>query len=122
MRPAFGLRIALSVCRAPGLPKMTGPYDNHMNGLLTVPIQRDIYPNLKLRIYTSGLRQNRIAKMLGIDEAHMSKIVNGFREPNDDLRKRLAEILMADPDWLFHKVMITEENPLIDARPMPPIK
>jgi transcriptional regulator with XRE-family HTH domain len=93
-----------------------------MNGLLTVPIQRDIYPNLKLRIYTSGLRQNRIAKLLGIDEAHMSKIVNGFREPSDELRKRLAEILNCDPDWLFQKVLITEENPLLDAKPIPPTK
>ncbi|MGC1295676.1 MAG: helix-turn-helix transcriptional regulator [Alloacidobacterium sp.] len=82
-------------------------------------IQRDIYPNLKLRIYTAGLRQNRMAKMLGIDEAHLSKIVNGFREPSDDLRTRIAEILHSDPSWLFHKVFITEESPTIDAE-MPP--
>ena len=86
----------------------------------TVTIHRDIYPNLKLRIYTSGLRQNRMAKMLGIDEAHLSKIINGFREPSDDLRTRIAEILHCDPTWLFHKVFVTEENPLIDSEGMPP--
>jgi transcriptional regulator with XRE-family HTH domain len=83
-----------------------------------VPIQRDIYPNLKLRIYTSGLRQNRMAKMLGIDEAHLSKVVNGFREPSNDLRAQIAEILHCDPEWLFHKVFVTEENPLIDGKSM----
>jgi transcriptional regulator with XRE-family HTH domain len=88
--------------------------------IYTVPIHRDIYPNLKLRIYTSGLRQNRMAKMLGIDEAHLSKIVNGFREPSEDLRTRIAEILHSDPTWLFHKVFVTEENPVIDAELMPP--
>jgi transcriptional regulator with XRE-family HTH domain len=88
----------------------------------TVTIQRDIYPNLKLRIYTSGLRQNRMAKMLGIDEAHLSKVINGFREPTEDLRTRMAEILHCDPTWLFHKVFVTEENPIIDSESMPPPK
>jgi transcriptional regulator with XRE-family HTH domain len=87
-----------------------------------VPIQRDIYPNLKLRIYTSGLRQNRMAKMLGIDEAHLSKVVNGFREPSDDLRAQIAEILHSDPEWLFHKVFVTEESPVIDGETMQPNK
>jgi transcriptional regulator with XRE-family HTH domain len=87
-----------------------------------VPIQRDIYPNLKLRIYTSGLRQNRMAKMLGIDEAHLSKVVNGFREPSNDLRTQIAEILHCDPEWLFHKVFVTEDNPVIDNKTMQPNK
>lgn len=61
-----------------------------------------------------------MAKMLGIDEAHLSKIINGFREPSEDLRARIAEILHADPEWLFHKVFITEENPGFDGGIMPP--
>ena len=85
-------------------------------------IQRDIYPNLKLRLYTSGLRQNRMAKILGIDEAHLSKVINGFREPSVDLRAQMAEILKSDPDWLFQKVFITEMGPEIDARMMQPGK
>ena len=87
-----------------------------------MPIHRDIYPNLKLRIYTSGFRQNRMAKILGIDEAHLSKIVNGFREPNEVLRARIAELLQSNPDWLFHKVFITEENTIIDSESMQPNK
>jgi len=51
-----------------------------------VSLSREIYPNLKLRIYTSGIRQNRLARMLGIDEAHLSRIINGFRQPSGDIR------------------------------------
>jgi DNA-binding XRE family transcriptional regulator len=87
-----------------------------------VPITRDIYPNLKLRMYTSGIRQNRLAKMVGIDEAHLSKIVNGFREPNPDLRTQIAEILHCDPEWLFHKVLLSEESPEFDHQTWPPNK
>jgi transcriptional regulator with XRE-family HTH domain len=69
-------------------------------------LNRDIYPNLKLRIYTAGIRQNRLAKMLEIDEGYLSKIINGFREPNGDLRESIAGILHSDPEWLFQKVQI----------------
>ena len=85
-----------------------------------VPINRDIYPNLKLRMYTIGIRQNRLAKMVGIDEAHLSKIVNGFREPNADLRTQIAEILHCDPDWLFHKVLLSEDSFEFEHQPIAP--
>lgn len=72
-------------------------------------MNRDIYPNLKLRIYTSGIRQNRLARMLGIHEASLSRIMNGFREPTGEVRTQLASILHSDPDWLFQKVQISDE-------------
>jgi len=74
-----------------------------------VSLNRDIYPNLKLRIYTAGIRQNRLAKLIGIDEAHLSKIINGFREPSGNLRELIAEVLNSDPDWLFQKIQISSE-------------
>jgi transcriptional regulator with XRE-family HTH domain len=75
---------------------------------------RDIYPNLKLRIYSVGMRQNRLAKMLGIDEAYLSRIINGYREPNGNIRESLAQILHSDPEWLFHKVQINDELSFAD--------
>ena len=72
-------------------------------------LNRDIYPNLKLRMYTTGIRQNRLARMLGIHEASLSRIMNGFREPTGDVRVHLAEILQSDPDWLFYKMQINDE-------------
>lgn len=81
-------------------------------------VNRDIYPNLKLRIYTAGMRQNRLAKMLGIDEAYLSKIINGYREPSGNIRRSLAEILQSDPEWLFHKMQISELTPF-EGSPAP---
>jgi len=76
---------------------------------VTVSLNRDIYPNLKLRMYTTGIRQNRLARMLGIHEASLSRIMNGFREPTGDIRVHLAEILQSDPEWLFHKMQVNDE-------------
>jgi hypothetical protein len=81
-----------------------------------VPLNRDIYPNLKLRIYTAGIRQNRLAKMIGIDEAYLSKIINGFREPSENVRESIAEALNSDPDWLFQKIQISSKEPFAEHR------
>jgi transcriptional regulator with XRE-family HTH domain len=59
--------------------------------------ERSIYPNLKLTIYKTGIRQNRLAKMVGIHEAYLSRIVNGSREPGDALRQaKIARLLNSD--------------------------
>ena len=83
------------------------PIENESEIIVT--LNRDIYPNLKLRMYTTGIRQNRLARMLGIHEASLSRIMNGFREPTGDIRVHLAEILQSDPEWLFYKMQINDE-------------
>jgi transcriptional regulator with XRE-family HTH domain len=65
--------------------------------------ERSIYPNLKLTIYKTGIRQNRLAKMVGIHEAYLSRIVNGSREPGDALRQAIADALHCQVDWLFEQ-------------------
>ena len=60
-----------------------------------------MYPNLKLELWKSGIRQNRLAQMLGVDESVLSRIVNGFREPNQQIRSKIAEMLQRDERWLF---------------------
>lgn len=60
-----------------------------------------MYPNLKLQLWRAGIRQNRLAKMLGIDESVLSKTINGFREPSPELRGRIAQLFGCDPVWLF---------------------
>jgi transcriptional regulator with XRE-family HTH domain len=62
-----------------------------------------MYPNLKLHLWRTGLRQNALAKLLGVDETILSKIVNGYREPNAELRQRIAAVLERDPEWLFSR-------------------
>ena len=62
-----------------------------------------MYPNLKLQIFKAGIHQNRLARVLGIGETALSKIINGYREPSDLERQKLCEYLAADPEWLFQK-------------------
>jgi transcriptional regulator with XRE-family HTH domain len=63
-----------------------------------------MYPNLKLQLWKTGIRQNRLAQMLGMDEAALSKIVNGYREPGAALRNSIANLLQSDEAWLFRRL------------------
>ena len=74
---------------------------------------RRMYRNLKLQLWQSGIRQNRLAKMLQVDETLLSRIINGFREPDKQLRARIAAALGTEEGWLFQ----CEENPAPPARP-----
>jgi transcriptional regulator with XRE-family HTH domain len=60
-----------------------------------------MYPNLKLQLWMSGIRQNRLAQLVGIHETLLSKILNGYREADPGVRARIAEALQADAKWLF---------------------
>ena len=73
-------------------------------------MERRIYPNLKLRMYTTGMRQNKLAKLVGIDEAYLSRIINGVREPRQQMRQEIAKVLGCDADWLFERTMKVAGN------------
>ena len=60
-----------------------------------------MYPNLKLQLWAMGIRQNRLAQALGMDESVVSKIINGFRTPSPEARARIAALLASDAEWLF---------------------
>jgi transcriptional regulator with XRE-family HTH domain len=60
-----------------------------------------MYPNLKLHLWKSGMRQNRLAQLVGIHETLLSKIVNGYRTPDAETRARIAAVLHSDEFWLF---------------------
>ena len=62
-----------------------------------------MYPNLKLQLWRSGIRQNKLAKILGMDETLLSKILNGFREPNPEIRTKIAFLLHSNESWLFER-------------------
>ncbi|MCC7236888.1 MAG: helix-turn-helix transcriptional regulator [Bryobacterales bacterium] len=63
-----------------------------------------MFPNLKFSIWKAGLRQNRLARILGIDETVLSRIVNGSREASPELQQRIADVLQSDREWLFERV------------------
>ncbi len=62
-----------------------------------------MYSNLKLQIWRTGTHQNRLAKMLQMDESMLSRIVNGYREPSAELREKMAALLHCDQTWLFER-------------------
>jgi transcriptional regulator with XRE-family HTH domain len=69
-----------------------------------------VYPNLKLQLWRSGIRQNRLAQMLGVDETMLSKVINGYRTASPELRGRIADILQSDEEWLFEAIAVTKPN------------
>lgn len=62
-----------------------------------------MYPNLKWQIWRQGIRQNRLAQILSMDEATLSRIINGFRTPDADMKAKIAAALNSDPAWLFQE-------------------
>ena len=71
-----------------------------------------MYPNLKLQLFRMGIRQNRLAQLLGMDATVLSKIINGFREPTQSVRENIAYLLRTDVGWLFERTepMADSEN------------
>jgi transcriptional regulator with XRE-family HTH domain len=65
---------------------------------------RSIYPNLKLKIYSAGLRQNQLAALVGINQTYLSRIINGVCEPGEAMQAQIAKTLGCDRDWLFQRV------------------
>jgi transcriptional regulator with XRE-family HTH domain len=62
-----------------------------------------MYPNLKIAIFKRGLRQNHLAKELGMSDAVLSKIIHGFREATNEQRTLLAGYLGENEEWLFER-------------------
>ena len=62
-----------------------------------------MYPNLKLQLFRSAVRQNFLARELGIDESILSKIIHGYREPSPEQREKLSGYLGVEESWLFEK-------------------
>lgn len=62
-----------------------------------------MYPNLKLQLFRSAVRQNFLARELGMDESILSKIIHGYREPSPEQRQKLSGYLGVEESWLFEK-------------------
>ena len=80
------------------------------------PKERFIYPNLKLRVYTTGMRQNRLAKLVGIDEAYLSRIINGVRVPGKQMQEQIAQVLGCDAEWLFQQATVQAPEAMNDLK------
>jgi transcriptional regulator with XRE-family HTH domain len=77
-----------------------------------------MYPNLRIQLWKTGIRQNRLAKMIEMDETLLSRIVNGYRTPSPEFRKKISAILDSDELWLFQEA----ENPSAEEHKAPNAK
>jgi transcriptional regulator with XRE-family HTH domain len=69
-----------------------------------------MYPNLKLQLFRSSVRQNFLARAVGIDESVLSKIIHGYREPSKGQRQLLANYLGVEESWLFEKFEVASRT------------
>ncbi|HWC00671.1 MAG TPA: helix-turn-helix transcriptional regulator [Bryobacteraceae bacterium] len=76
-----------------------------------------MYPNLKLQLWRSGIRQNRLAKILGMHESMLSKMINGFREPGPEVRAKIAALLNSDELWLFESNPAAAPSSVLQEKP-----
>jgi len=60
-----------------------------------------MYTNLKLLLWRSRIHQNKMAQEMQLDEAVLSRIINGYRVPTPEQRRKIAEYLGAEEEWLF---------------------
>ena len=56
---------------------------------------------LKSRILAKGLSQIQIARDLGLSDSYISKVVNGWVTPSEDLKERLAHLLDCPVSEIF---------------------
>lgn len=77
------------------------------------PVERSLYPNLKLTMYRSGIRQNTLAKSIGMNEASLSRIINGTRQPAPEVRVQIATILHENVDWLFQQTHAGDDSEVL---------
>lgn len=70
--------------------------------------RRTITP-LRRAIFEAGLTQRALAALVGIDEADMSRIVNGLH-PSEDRKQRIANALRWDVDELWPNCNNQEET------------
>ncbi len=65
--------------------------------------ENTMFPNLKLQIFRRGSHQNQLARIIGMDETILSKIIHGYRVPTAAQRRILARFLEAEEEWLFER-------------------
>jgi transcriptional regulator with XRE-family HTH domain len=67
-------------------------------------------------MYRTGVRQNTLARTVGINEAYLSRIMNGTRKPGPEVQEQIASALREDAQWLFQRTPVILESPLEESK------
>lgn len=62
-----------------------------------------MFTNLKMLLWRSRIHQNKMAQETQMDEAVLSRIINGYRQPTLEQRRKIAQYLAAEEVWLFKR-------------------
>ena len=64
-------------------------------------LKKDIGKRLKFARERKGLKQNRIAKTLGVHNSTLSKYESGERELDNETLVKLSELYEVSPQWII---------------------
>ena len=56
---------------------------------------------LKTRIIKKGLSQLKVARDAGVSDSYLSKVINGWVDPPDEIKARLANVLGCNIKEIF---------------------
>ena len=59
---------------------------------------------LKTRIIKKGLSQLKVARDAGVSDSYLSKVINGWVDPSDEIKAWLAGVLGCTIEEIFPRV------------------
>jgi transcriptional regulator with XRE-family HTH domain len=64
---------------------------------------------LKTKIIERGLSQLRVARDAGVSDSYLSKVINGWLDPSNEIKARLASVVGCTVEEIFPQVNETVE-------------
>lgn len=70
---------------------------------------------LAAELKDAGLSQRQLAKLVGVDQSTISRIVAGKRAPDDDLKWLICGVLQRRPDEVFPWPRVIPPKPMLES-------
>lgn len=83
---------------------LSNDIQSYTSDVYTIPAPQTIGEIIELRMYELKLSQVKLAKILGVTEAKLSRIINGKMNPDVAFLKAVHEKLNVDAAFLLTKV------------------
>lgn len=86
------------------ISRLSNDTQQYTHSVYTIPAPQTIGGIIELRMYELRLSQVKLAKLLGVTEPKLSRIINGKMNPDVTFLKALHEKLNVDATFLLTKV------------------